>query len=142
MIMHLGRTITTGVITGAMLVGLFAATNAGRLLRPDDSVVASDAPSMVFGMLGLLSLFSVVVSFGRWSSRHERQEHEGSDPTFYTVLNEYSPAGILLVGIVQGACLSSAMLICRGFAVAMSCLLVTMPLAIGTRKLALVTRPA
>ena len=32
MTMHLGRTITTGVITAGLLIGLFAVMNAGQPL--------------------------------------------------------------------------------------------------------------
>ncbi|MDN5808240.1 MAG: hypothetical protein L0I80_03870 [Brevibacterium sp.] len=117
MTMHLGRTITTGVITAVMLIGFVAAMNAGQPLRPEDTADPSSAPGLAFALLALFSLLSVAVSFGRWSSAHDRQLREGSGPTFHTVLKEYSLTGILLVGVVQGACLSLAMLICRGFAV-------------------------
>lgn len=116
MTMHLGRTITTGVITAALLIGAFAAMNVGQPLRSDDSADPSNAAGLAFGLLALFSLFSVAVSFGRWSSKHERQMREESGPTFLMVLNEYSLGGILMMGAVQGVCLSLAMLICRAFA--------------------------
>lgn len=117
MTMHLGRTITTGVITAGLLIGLFAVMNAGQPLRSDDNADPSNAPGLAFGLLGLLSVFSVAVSFGRRSAMHERQQREGSGPTFQTVLHEYSLSGILVMGPVQGVCLSLAMLVCRSFAV-------------------------
>lgn len=117
MTMHLGRTITTGVISAAMLIGLFAAVNAGQPLRADDTADPSLAPGLAFALLALFSVFSVAVSSGRWSTKHERQMREKSGPTFLMVLKEYSLTGILMMGAVQGACLSLAMLIARGFAV-------------------------
>lgn len=72
MTMHLGRTITTGVITAGLLIGLFAVMNAGQPLRSDDNADPSNAPGLAFGLLGLLSVFSVAVSFGRRSAMHER----------------------------------------------------------------------
>ena len=117
MTMHLGRTIAIGVITAVMLIGFFAAMNAGQHLRPDDTADPSSAPGLAFALLALFSVFSLAVSFGRWSAAHKRQMREGSGPTFHTVLNEYSLPGILMMGVVQGACLSLALLICRGFAV-------------------------
>lgn len=117
MTMHLGRTITTGVITAVLFIGIFAAMNAGQPLRSDDTADPSNAPSLGFGLLGLFSVLSVVVSFGRRSSTHERQRREGAGPTFLIVLNEYSLGGILMMGLIQAACLSLTMLICRGFAV-------------------------
>ncbi|MGO2862315.1 MAG: hypothetical protein ACTIC1_14235 [Brevibacterium sp.] len=117
MTMHLGRTITTGVISAALLIGLFAAMNAGQPLRADDTADPSLAPGLAFALLALFSIFSVAISFGCWSSKHERQMREKSGPTFLMVLNEYSLTGILTMGAVQGACLSLAMLIARGFAV-------------------------
>lgn len=117
MTMHLGRTITTGVISAALLIGLFAAMNAGQPLRADDTADPSLAPGLAFALLALFSIFSVAISFGCWPSKHERQMREKSGPTFLMVLNEYSLTGILTMGAVQGACLSLAMLIARGFAV-------------------------
>lgn len=117
MTMHLGRTITTGVITAALFIGAFAAMNAGQPLRSDDSADPSNAAGPAFSFLALFSVFSVAVSFGRRSSKHERQMREGSGPTFLMVLKEYSLGGTLMMGAVQGACLSLAMLICRGFTV-------------------------
>ncbi|WP_231444917.1 hypothetical protein [Brevibacterium zhoupengii] len=117
MTMHLGRTITTGVITAALFIGIFAAVNAGQPLRADDSADPSNVPGLAFGLLGLLSVFSAVVSFGRRSPMHEQQQREGSGPTFQTALHKYSLSGILLMGPVQGVCLSLATLICRSFAV-------------------------
>ncbi|GAA1947290.1 hypothetical protein GCM10009689_30580 [Brevibacterium antiquum] len=117
MTMHLGRTITTGVITAVLFIGIFAAMNAGQPLRSDDTADPSNAPGLGFGLLGLFSVISVVVSFGRRSSMYERQRREGAGPTFLIVLNEYSLGGILMMGLIQAACLSLTMLICRGFAV-------------------------
>ena len=70
MTMHLGRTITTGVIFAALLIGLFAAMNAGQPLRADDTADPSLAPGLAFALLALFSIFSVAISFGCWSSKH------------------------------------------------------------------------
>lgn len=115
--MRLGRTITTAVISGALLIALFAAVNAGLPLRSDDNAAPSVSPDMAFSVLGLLSLLSIVIAFGRGSEHHRRQEHERTGPTFHVVLHEYSLAGVLAIGVVQGALLCAAMVICRGFAV-------------------------
>lgn len=116
MTMHLGRTITTGVITAALLISIFAAINAGQPLRADDNADPANAPGLAFGLLALLSVLSVAVSFGRQSSKYEQQIRDDSGPTVLSVLNEYSLSGFLMMGAVQGLCLSLAMLICRAFA--------------------------
>lgn len=105
MTMHLGRTITTGVITAALLIGLFAAMNADQPLRTEDTADPSSAPGLAFALLALLSVFSVAISFGRRSSMHERQIREKSGPapalTLFSLCWSATNIGLLFAAIAE-----------------------------------------